>query len=286
MAKVVGVKFRNTSKTYYFAPEKEDSIYTEGMGVIVETSKGKEYANVVFCTKEVEDKNITQPLKKILYKATAKDEEMMRKNKEKIPEAMRIAAEKIEKLKLPMNLVTAEYSFDGKKLTFYFSADNRVDFRELVKELASEFHVRIELMQIGIRDEAKMFGGIAPCGRACCCSSFLPDFCKVSIKMAKTQGLSLNPSKISGLCGRLMCCLAYENETYQELYPKMPKVGSTVETPEGNGTVISVNILKSEAKVKILKDREVEVYKDFDVKDLKFRRDKKAEEPEEDIPEE
>ena len=282
MAKIVGVKFKNTQKVYYFAPQHENDHYLVDSGVIVETSKGKEYATVVFDVKEVSDSEIVQPLKSILYKATAKDEEQIRKNREKIPEALKVANEKIEKLKLPMKLIGAEYSFDAKKLTYYFSADNRVDFRELVKELASVFHVRIELMQIGVRDETKMLGGIAPCGRACCCSSFLPDFCKVSIKMAKTQGLSLNPSKISGLCGRLMCCLSYENDFYSEVYPNMPKIGSQVGTPEGNGTVISVNMLKSEAKVKIVKERDIEVYKDFSVSELTFKKNNQKVEVEDD----
>ena len=270
MAKIVGVKFRNTSKVYYFAPESETTFYEEGTGVIVETAKGQEYGKVVFGVKEVLDSEIVQPLKKILHKASKKEEEQIKKNRQKIPNAMKVAEEKIAKCGLDMKLVSAEYSFDGKKLTYYFSSDGRVDFRELVKELASVFHVRIELTQIGPRDEAKLLGGIAPCGRACCCSGHIPDFSKVSIKMAKTQGLALNPTKINGLCGRLMCCLAYENDYYAEIAPKMPKVGSQVKTEEGEGTVVSTNMLKMEVKVKISKDKDVDVYKDFALKDIKF----------------
>ncbi len=280
MARIVGVKFKSSAKVYYFEPETPETLYKEGEGVIVETAKGLELVTVVFGPKEVNEEEVVRPLKKIVRKLTKQEEENIKKNKAKIPEAIKIAQEKIDGLKLKMKLITAEFSFDGKKLTFYFSADGRVDFRELVKQLAAVFHVRIELMQIGIRDEAKLLGGIAPCGRPCCCASYLNDFGKVSIKMAKYQGLSLNPTKISGLCGRLMCCLAFENKTYAELYPKMPKVGGSVETPDGKGVVVSVNILKGEAKVKITKENEVEVYTDYAVKDLKYNR--KANEKEED----
>lgn len=270
MAKIVGVKFKNTSKIYYFAPT--DNAYKEGEGVIVETAKGLEFATVVFGIKEVDDKECVLPLKPVIRKATQKDLENIKKNEAKVPEALRIAEEKVAKQNLKMKLVGCEYAFDGKKIVFYFTADGRVDFRELVKELAAAFKVRIELRQVGIRDETKLLGGIAPCGRACCCGSCIPDFKKVTIKMAKTQGLSLNPGKISGLCGRLMCCLEYENEYYSDVYKLMPKLGGTVGTPEGDGTVVSNNMLKLICKVKIVKGDGSEIYKDFDVKDLKFNR--------------
>ena len=272
MAKIVGIKFKNTAKTYYFSP-KEDETYEEGAGVIVETAKGLEYGKVVIPVKDVPDAEIVHPLKPVLRKATQRDEKAVLENEKKIPEAMSYTEDMIKEAGLNMKLVGCEFSFDGKKLVFFFTADGRVDFRELVKILAGHFHLRIELRQIGIRDETKMLGGIAPCGRECCCGSCMPDFCQVSIKMAKTQGLHLNPSKISGLCGRLMCCLSYENEYYSEVYPKMPKVGGTVKTPEGEGTVVSNDMLKLIVKVKIEKDGG-EVYKDFPVDRLEFKKGK------------
>lgn len=276
MALVIGVKFKNTSKVYYFAPpEKGNEKFNEGDGAIVETAKGVEYGTVVFGQKEIEDEKITHPLKPIIRKATEKDVLQVKENEKKIPDALEFAQQKITEQGLEMKLIGAEYAFDGKKLTFFFSAENRVDFRELVKVLASKFHVRIELHQVGIRDETKILGGIAPCGRECCCSSHLSDFCKVSIKMAKNQGLHLNPSKISGLCGRLMCCLSYENDYYAEVYVKMPKLGGTVKTPEGNGVVISNDMLKMISKVKITKEDGSEVYKDFPVDRLEFKKQSK-----------
>ena len=209
MAKIIGVKFKNTAKIYYFAPQEGVDDYVEKSGVIVETAKGLEYGTVVFGVKEVDDKEIIHPLKPVIRKATEKDEKMIKENEKKIPDALAFASEKIQEMKLNMKLIGCEYAFDGKKLAFFFTSDNRVDFRELVKVLAAKFHVRIELRQVGIRDETKILGGIAPCGRECCCSKALTDFCKVTIKMAKNQGLHLNPGKISGLCGRLMCCLEY-----------------------------------------------------------------------------
>ncbi len=282
MAKIIGIKFKNTAKVYYFAPESENATYPEKSGVIVETAKGLEYGTVVFGVKEVDDSEIVHPLKPIVRSATEKDERKVKENEKKIPEAMEFAQKKIEELKLDMKLIGCEYSFDGKKLVFYFTSDGRVDFRELVKLLAGEFKLRIELRQIGIRDETKILGGIAPCGRECCCSSCLSDFGKVSIKMAKNQGLHLNPSKISGLCGRLMCCLEYENDYYAEAYKKMPKLGGTVGTPEGNGVVISNDMLKMICKVKIAKEDGSEVYKDFAVKDLNFKKNKSVDEETED----
>ncbi len=272
MAEVIGVKFKNTAKIYYFSPLKGVKDYPEKAGVIVETAKGLEYGTVVFGIKTAPDETITHPLKPILRLATAEDEERVKENNEKIPEAMEKAREKIAELSLNMKLIGAEYAFDGKKLTFYFSAEERVDFRELVKNLASQFKLRIELRQVGIRDETKILGGIAPCGRTCCCAGAMSEFAKVSIKMAKNQGLHLNPTKISGLCGRLMCCLEYENDYYEKACKLVPKVGGTVKTPEGEGTVVSNDMLKMISKVKIAKPDGSEVYKDFNVKDLEFQR--------------
>ena len=196
------------------------------------------------------------------------------RNKQKEKEAFKICQEKIRKHELDMKLIDVEYTFDGNKILFYFTADGRIDFRELVKDLAGVFHIRIELRQVGIRDETKLLGGIAPCGRVCCCAGAMPDFRKVSIKMAKVQGLSLNPGKISGLCGRLMCCLSYENDYYSEVYKKMPKIGSEVSTPEGKGIVVSENMLKMTLRVKIEKDGSL-VYKDFALSDVRFKGGKK-----------
>lgn len=285
MAKILGVKFKNTAKIYYFAPQEGVDDYVEKSGVIVETAKGLEYGTVVFGVKEVDDKEIVHPLKPVIRKATEKDEKMIKENEKKIPDALEFATEKIAELKLNMKLIGCEYAFDGKKLAFFFTSDNRVDFRELVKVLAAKFHVRIELRQVGIRDETKILGGIAPCGRECCCSKSLTDFCKVTIKMAKNQGLHLNPGKISGLCGRLMCCLEYENDYYAEVYKKMPKVGGTVGTPEGDGVVISNDMLKLISKVKITKGDGSEVYKDFPVDRLRFKKAKSEEDDDKNVSE-
>ena len=282
MAKIIGVRFKNTLKTYYFSPANEIDIYPVNSGVIVETAKGLEYATVVFGVKEVSDYEIVHPLKPVIRKANQKDERIIKQNEEKIPETMKIANEKIAKNNLEMKLIGAEYSFDGKKLVLYFTAEGRVDFRELVKDLAAHFHMRIELRQMGIRDETKLLGGLAPCGRTCCCASCMSDFGKVSIKMAKNQGLHLNPSKISGLCGRLMCCLEYENDYYAEVYKKMPKIGGTVGTPEGKGVVVSNDMLKLITKVKIQKEDGGEVYKDFPVDRLSFKKNAPQKEEDED----
>lgn len=272
MAKIIGVKFKNASKIYYFSPANERDVYSENSGVVVETAKGLEYGTVAFAEREIADEEVKHPLKPIVRKATSADEKRVKENAEKIPEAMETAFNKIKELGLDMKLIGAEYSFDGKKLTFFFSSEERVDFRELVKQLAACFKVRIELRQVGIRDETKILGGIAPCGRTCCCASCMTDFGKVTIKMAKNQGLHLNPSKISGLCGRLMCCLEYENDYYADAYKKMPKQGGTVGTPEGEGTVVSNDMLKFISKVKIVKSDGSEIYKDFPVDVLKFKR--------------
>ena len=269
MAKIIGVKFKGGGKVYYFAPG--DGSYEEGQGVIVETARGMEYATVCLPEREVPEEELVAPLKPVLRAATKKDEETVRANEEKRGPAMKTAAEKIAARGLDMKLVDCEFTFDGSKVIFYFTAEGRVDFRELVKDLSSVFRIRIELRQIGVRDEAKMLGGLGPCGRECCCASCMPDFKKVSIKMAKNQGLSLNPGKISGLCGRLMCCLAYENEYYASACKKMPKIGASVTTPEGKGTVVSANMLKMEVRVKIEKDGAL-LYRDLPLQDVGFRR--------------
>ena len=273
MAKVVVIKFKNTCKPYYFSAG--NLRLEQGQGVIVETARGLEYAIVVDPEREVE--NVVAPLKPVVRIATEKDLETVEKNEARRAEAMAICKEKILKRGLNMKLIGCEFAFDGSKVVFYFSAEDRVDFRELVKDLAAVFHIRIELRQVGIRDETRILGGIAPCGRECCCAGCMPDFRKVSIKMAKNQGLSLNPGKISGLCGRLMCCLAYENEYYAEAFKKMPKTGSAVGTPEGKGTVVSVNMLKMQVRVKIEKDGGL-IYRDFPLDALSFK--KGAEQPE------
>ncbi|MBQ7407968.1 MAG: stage 0 sporulation family protein [Clostridia bacterium] len=267
MEKIVGIRFKNTAKVYYFSPGKEK--FTKGDGVIVETARGVEYGTVTIEVKEVDDSEIVQPLKPIIRKATKADQERLKQNGAKAPEALKICAQKVAEHKLDMKLINAEYTFDGSKVIFYFTAPGRIDFRDLVKDLASIFRIRIELRQIGIRDETRLLGGLALCGRPCCCSSCMSDFKKVSIKMAKTQGLSLNPSKISGLCGRLMCCLAYENDYYKEVYKQMPKIGSEVITPEGRATVISANMLTYAIKVKIESKDGSLVYKDYTLKDVK-----------------
>ena len=277
MAKIVGIKFSTTPKVYYFDPQGE--FYQEGSGVIVETARGIEYAKVVIEPKEVDDEKIVQPLKPIVRRATQKDEERVKQNEEKREKAMKVAAEKAAARGLKMKIVDCEFAFDGSKVIFFFSAPGRVDFRELVKDLASVFHLRIELRQIGARDETKHKGGLGPCGRECCCSYCMPDVKKVTIKMAKTQGLSLNPAKISGLCGRLMCCLEYENEHYSETYKKMPKVGSEVSCPDGKAIVVAVNMLKLTVHVK-MENKNDWTYKDYPLSDIKFKKNGKEEEPE------
>ena len=267
MVKVVGVKFKETGKSYYFAPG--DTNPSIGESVIVETARGLELGVVSIALKEVSEEEIVSPLKDIIRIATDKDLEQLRKNKEKEKEAFAICEEKIAKHKLDMKLVDVEYTFDANKILFYFTSDGRVDFRELVKDLASVFRTRIELRQIGIRDEAKILGGLGICGRGLCCNSFLDGFHSVSIKMAKEQGLSLNPSKISGTCGRLMCCLKYEQNCYEEFSKITPSVGAIVSTPDGNGEVQSVTLLKGIAKVKLDSDSEAQI-REYNVKDIKI----------------
>ena len=284
MAKITGVNFKNGGKVYYFAPGKDK--YKEGAGVIVETARGVEYATVVIPYAEIPNDKIVSPLKPILRTATQKDKEIHRKNLERKDEALKTVAEKIEKHGLDMKLIDCEFTFDGAKAIFYYSAPQRVDFRELVKELSQIFKTRIELRQVGIRDEIKMIGGLAPCGRECCCASCMPELKKVSIKMAKNQGLSLNPGKISGLCGRLMCCLSYENDYYADACKKTPKIGSEVMTPEGKGTVTNVNMLKMEVRVRIDdKEKDLFTYHDFPVSALKFKASHKPEKETDDVPE-
>ena len=277
MTKVVVIKFKNGGKLYYFSP-RQGEVYERNMPVVVETARGLEFACVAYSEREVEDKEVVQPLKPIIRIATQRDKEFYAACEAKKPQAMQVCKEKIAKHGLEMKLIDCEYTFDGTKIVFYFTSAGRVDFRELVKDLASVFHIRIELRQVGTRDETKYLGGIAPCGRVCCCAGNMPEFKKVSIKMAKTQGLSLNPGKISGLCGRLMCCLSYESEYYADAYKKMPKTGSEVGTPEGKGTVVSVNMLKMTVKVKIDDHNGGLIFKDFPAEDIRFRKGQQQEE--------
>ena len=249
MTEVISVKFKNRGKSYYFAPEGVTAAV--GDHVIVETAKGLEFADCVEGNHKVPDESVVKPLRRVVRLATKNDLRIVELNETREQEAMAICRRKIEEHGLDMKLVEAEYSFEGNKIMFYFTSDGRVDFRELVKDLASEFRSRIELRQIGVRDEAKLLGGIGICGRPYCCSQFLTDFHPVSTKMAKVQSMSLNPTKISGACGRLMCCLRYEQEAYEELVKLVPKVGAFVETPAGYGVVTSVNMLRSSLKVRL-----------------------------------
>ncbi len=251
MASVIGVRFKNAGKLYYFDP----GVFwpTAGDAVIVETVRGIEYGEVVTGVKEVSDELITPPLKKVIRIATADDAQHDAENRVREKDALALCQKKVQEHKLQMKLVGCEYTFDNSKILFYFTSDKRVDFRALVKDLAAAFHTRIELRQIGVRDEAKMMGGLGMCGRPVCCAQFLGDFQPVSIKMAKEQNLSLNPTKISGICGRLMCCLKYEEDHYEATRKRMPRVGREVVTPDGNGTVVDLNILKETVRVRIPK---------------------------------
>ena len=273
MIKVVGIRFQRAGKIYYFDPLDYD--LETAMHVIVETARGIEMGTVLIPPKEVDDDKVVQPLKPVIRIATDDDEKVIEKNKEKEAEAYVICKEKIAKHGLDMKLVAAEYTFDNNKLLFYFTADGRIDFRELVKDLASVFRTRIELRQIGVRDETKMLGGIGICGRELCCRSYLTDFVPVSIKMAKEQNLSLNPTKISGVCGRLMCCLKNEQETYEALNKSLPGTGDTVTLPDGlQGIVHSVNVLRQRVKVIVEVNDEKEI-QEYPVGELKFRSRKK-----------
>lgn len=269
MIKVVGVRFRTAGKIYYFDPKN----YTiaEGDHVIVETARGVEFGTVMIPPRELEPDRVVQPLKPVIRVATAEDEKIEAKNRQKEKDAFKICLEKIQKHKMEMKLVDAEYTFDNNKLLFYFTADGRIDFRELVKDLASVFRTRIELRQIGVRDETKILGGIGICGRPLCCNTFLSEFAPVSIKMAKEQNLSLNPSKISGVCGRLMCCLKNEEETYEYLNSRLPNVGDYVTTDDKlKGEVQSVSVLRQTVKVIVETEDEKEI-REYKVEQLRFR---------------
>ena len=270
MTKVIGVRFRTAGKIYFFDPGKLNIKRNDH--VIVETARGIEYGTVVGNPREVEDSKVIQPLKPVLRIATERDDEQEANNKLKEKDAFKICLEKIKKHGLEMKLIDAEYTFDNNKVLFYFTADGRIDFRELVKDLASVFKTRIELRQIGVRDETKILGGIGICGRELCCHSHLSEFVPVSIKIAKEQNLSLNPTKISGVCGRLMCCLKHEEETYEELNRRLPNVGDHVTTDDGlKGEVSSVNVLRQLVKVIVDVDDEKEI-KEYKVEQLRFRR--------------
>ena len=267
MIKVVGVRFKKAGKIYYFDPADMD--IKKDSYVVVETARGVEFGECVIGIKEISEDDIVAPLKSVLRIATEEDINKHFKNKDKEKDAFDICLKKIQEHGLTMKLIDVEYTFDNNKVIFYFTADGRVDFRELVKDLAAIFKTRIELRQIGVRDEAKMLGGLGPCGRTLCCSTFLGDFASVSIKMAKEQNLSLNPTKISGICGRLMCCLNYEQSTYEDIRKRMPKVGSIVKTSEGTGEVFSNNIVKENVKVKLRKGEE-EILEEFKIEDIEL----------------
>lgn len=275
MVKIVGVRFRNAGKVYYFDPKT----YKINVGdhVIVETARGVEYGTVTGGIRSVPDDMVVQPLKAVIRVATPDDDARAKRNRIKEKEALKICAEKVAKHGLDMKLIDAEYTFDNNKVLFYFTADGRIDFRELVKDLAAVFKMRIELRQIGVRDETKILGGIGICGRVLCCNSYLSDFAPVSIKMAKEQNLSLNPTKISGVCGRLMCCLKNEEETYEYLNSRLPAVGDTVTIFDGQkGEVHSVNVLRQKVKVLVDVGDEKEI-QEYDVSELKFKPRKRKE---------
>ena len=270
MTKVIGVRFRRAGKVYFFSPGKLE--IRHGDNVIVETARGVEFGNVVTGPREVEEERISQPLKSVIRLANKDDYRREEKNREKEKEAFSICQEKIRKHGLEMKLIDAEYTFDNNKVLFYFTADGRIDFRELVKDLASVFRTRIELRQIGVRDETKIRGGLGICGRELCCHTYLTEFAPVSIKMAKEQNLSLNPSKISGVCGRLMCCLTNEEQTYEELNSRLPVVGDTVTTPEKlKGDVQSVNVLRQLVKVVVTLDNDEKEVREYRAAELRFK---------------
>ena len=276
MIKVIGVRFRKAGKIYYFDPAGRD--ISTGQHVIVETARGIEFGDVVLGCREVEDSKVVQPLKPVIRMATQEDENIEANNRKKEKDAFKICQEKIKKHGLQMKLIDAEYTFDNNKVLFYFTADGRVDFRELVKDLAAVFKTRIELRQVGVRDETKIVGGIGICGRDLCCHSYLSEFIPVSIKMAKEQNLSLNPSKISGVCGRLMCCLKNEEETYEYLNSKLPNVGDFVTTNDGlKGEVHSVSVLRQLVKVVVVVNKDEKEIREYRVDQLKFRPRRKKE---------
>lgn len=265
MINIVGIRFKKAGKIYYFDPNELE--IKKGDYVIVETARGIEFGECVIAIKQVKEEEVVAPLKSVIRIANEDDINKHKENKEKEIKALDICLNKIIDHNLDMKLIDVEYTFDNNKVIFYFTADGRVDFRELVKDLATIFKTRIELRQIGVRDEAKMIGGLGPCGRTMCCSSFLGDFASVSIKMAKEQNLSLNPTKISGICGRLMCCLNYEQSTYEDIRKRLPKVGSIVKTENGKGEVISNNTVKESVRIKIRRGDEdyIEDYKITDI---------------------
>ena len=270
MTKVIGVRFRNVGKIYYFSPQ--DLEIKAGEHVIVETARGVEYGSVVLPPREVSDEKVVQPLKEVIRIATPQDDKKEEANRKREKEAFQICLKKIREHNLEMKLIDVEYTFDNNKILFYFTADGRIDFRELVKDLASVFKTRIELRQVGVRDETKIVGGIGICGRALCCHSYLSEFIPVSIKMAKEQNLSLNPTKISGVCGRLMCCLKNEEETYEYLNSKLPGVGDYVTTDDGlKGEVQSVNVLRQLVKVIVTVEKDEKEIREYKVEQLKFK---------------
>ena len=270
MIKVIGVRFRNAGKIYYFSPGNME--IKTGDHVIVETARGIEYGYVVLGSRDVEESKVIQPLKSVIRMATKDDKNKEQLNRKKEKDAFKICQEKIRKHNLEMKLIDVEYTFDNNKILFYFTADGRIDFRELVKDLASVFKTRIELRQVGVRDETKIVGGVGICGRALCCHSYLTEFIPVSIKMAKEQNLSLNPTKISGVCGRLMCCLKNEEETYEYLNSKLPGIGDYVTTDDGlRGEVQSVNVLRQLVKVIVVVEKDEKEIREYMVEQLKFK---------------
>lgn len=271
MAEVIGVRFKEVGKVYYFDPDNKK--LNTGDTVIVETSRGIECGTIAIANKDVPDEEIVHPLKKLIRKATKEDLKRLEDNHRKEKEALKICEQKVAEHKLEMKLVDVEYTFDNSKILFYFTADGRVDFRALVKDLASVFRTRIELRQIGVRDESKMLGGLGVCGRPFCCSMFLGEFHPVSIKMAKEQGLSLSPTKISGTCGRLMCCLKYEQDAYTDLLKRTPKIGAIVKTPYGRGLVTEVNLLTQTLKVKMDNTPDDAAPQSFRVKEVRLVKD-------------
>ncbi len=276
MVNVIGVRFRRAGKVYFFDPAGYD--IKQGDNVIVETARGIEYGSVVLGPRDVEDEKIIQPLKPVIRRATEEDNAVEKRNKEKEKEAFQICMEKIRKHGLEMKLIDCEYTFDNNKVLFYFTADGRIDFRELVKDLASVFKTRIELRQIGVRDETKIVGGIGICGRPLCCHTHLSEFAPVSIKMAKEQNLSLNPTKISGVCGRLMCCLKNEEEAYEELNSKLPGVGDYVTTKDNlKGEVQSVSVLKQLVKVIVTLENDEKEVREYKVEELRFKQRRRKE---------
>lgn len=268
MVEVVGIRFKKAGKIYYFGPGDIELI--AGDSVVVETTRGVEFGDIVIGKKNVSENDIVAPLKKVIRKATAADIKQVETNRQKEKEAIKLCQDKVIEHELPMKLIDVEFTFDANKIIFYFTADGRIDFRELVKDLAAIFRTRIELRQIGVRDEAKMIGGLGACGRVICCKSFLGDFEPVSIRMAKEQNLSLNPTKISGVCGRLMCCLKYENETYERERDSFPTIGTEVITTGGEGKIVNVNIIRRSVSVELFENKQIV---DFKIRDVEVKKD-------------